>query len=139
MTLRRSVPVGAALLALGLALGPVAHAQILASGTWTGTLTAGARTHDVTAAIERCATGFSVDLRVGGRTARTEAASYSRGRLAFDLPRLRLPGALVPRTLACRLAAQPDGRLAGTCTHGTTALRATLRPPTDAGIACDGT
>lgn len=134
--LRRLLLVPAALLAASAA--PAASAQMLPSGTWTGTLAAaGGTPQAVEAEIERCETGFSVDLSVAGRAARTETATWERGRLQFRLPALRLPDARAPRTLACALDQQDDGALAGVCRAGRTAYRLRLAPPADAAFGCD--
>ena len=119
------------------ALAPAASAQMLPSGTWTGTLEADGEARPVEAAVERCATGFKVALTVAGRTAETETATWERGRLQFRLPRLRLPGALLPRALACDLRQRDDGALAGTCTAGRADYRLRLSPPAEAAFGCD--
>ena len=118
-------------------LAAPAQAQLLASGTWTGTLTAGRASAPASAAIERCATGFSVALTTAGRTVRTETATYSRGRLAFELPGYRSSRRATPRTLRCDLALAADGTLGGTCTAGRSAARLALAPPADGAFGCD--
>ena len=128
-------------LAFLLALAASPAAQMLPSGTWTGTLTDddGDR-HPVEAAIERCAAGFKLDLTVAGRTAQvpeSAPATWRRGRLAFTTSRLRLPGTLVPRPLACDLRADDEGQLTGTCTSGPRRARLALAPPADAAFGCD--
>ena len=129
-------PVRLVLLLLTLAAAP-ASAQMLPSGTWTGALVHGGDRHPVEATIERCATGFRVALTIDGRTAETETAAWKGGRLRFQLPRLRLPGTLLPRTLTCDLQAGDDAALAGSCTSGRTPVRLELAPPADAGFGCD--
>ncbi len=128
-------------LVLLLALAAPPEAQMLPSGTWTGVLTdEGGDRHAVEAAVERCADGFKLDLAVAGRTAQvpeSAPATWRRGRLAFTTSRLRLPGTLVPRPLACDLRAGDDGQLAGTCTSGSRRVRLALAPPTDAAFGCD--
>ena len=124
-----------------LALAASPSAQMLPSGTWTGTLAdeSGDR-HAVEAAIERCAAAFKLDLTVAGRTARvpeSAPATWRRGRLAFTTSRVRLPGTLVPRPLVCDLRAGDDGQLAGTCTSGPRTVRLELAPPADAAFGCD--
>lgn len=133
------MPVRPALLLAALALlAAPASAQMLPSGTWTGTLAeADGEARPVEATIERCATGFRVVLDVGGRTAETETATWERGRLQFRLPRLRLPGAVLPRTLACDLRQRDDGELGGTCTAGRAAYRLRLAPPASGAVGCD--
>ena len=126
----------AVLVLLALAV-PAASAQMLPSGTWTGETVHDGERQRVEAEIERCATGFKVALTVDGRTAETETATWTEGRLQFRLPRLRMPGTLLPRPLACKLQAQDDGTLGGTCTAGRTAYRLQLTPPADAAFGCD--
>lgn len=127
----RFLPLAALLLA-----APVS-AQMLASGTWTGSLERDGDTHAVEAEIERCETGFRVVLDVEGRTARTETAQWAEGRLRFEVPRLRLPGALLPRTLACDLRQGDGGALAGTCRAGRAAYRMAITPPADGAFGCE--
>ena len=124
------------ILALFLVAAP-AQAQMLTSGTWTGQLGSGRMARPATALIERCATGFKVDLTAGGRTVRTETATYSRGRLAFEMPRFRMPGARTARPLACTLQMDREGVFAGTCTSGRTPVRLRLAPPADGALGCD--
>ncbi|HEX8385930.1 MAG TPA: hypothetical protein VF576_07085 [Rubricoccaceae bacterium] len=114
-----------------------AQAQMLTSGTWTGTLGSGRTARPATAVIERCATGFSVDLTAGGRTARTETATYSRGRLAFEMPRFRMPGSRTARPLGCTLQMDREGVFVGTCTAGRTPVRLRLTPPADGTLGCE--
>ena len=121
--------------ALVLAAAP-AQAQLLVSGTWTGTLADGHASTPASAAIERCATGFSVALTTAGRTVRTETATYNQRRLTFELPGYRSSRRAAPRTLRCSLAMASDGTLAGTCTAGRSAARLTLAPPADGGLGC---
>lgn len=114
-----------------------ARAQMLTSGTWTGTLGAGRAARPATALIERCATGFKVDLTSGGRTARTETATYSRGRLAFEMLRFRLPGSRTARPLACTLTMDRVGQFAGACTSGRSTVPLRLAPPAAGSLTCD--
>ena len=131
----------ATLLVLLLAAAALpAQAQMLPSGTWTGTLTDGATSHPVEVAIERCATGFTLDLAVAGRTARvpeSAPATWRRGRLRFTTSRLRLPGTVVPRPLVCDLEAGESGDLGGVCTSGARRVRLALAPPPDATLGCE--
>ena len=124
-----------------LTLAAPAWAQMLPSGTWTGTLVqADGDRRPVEAAIERCATGFTMTLAVDGRTAEvpeSAPATWRRGRLAFTTTRLRLPGTVLPRPLVCDLRADDDGRLVGTCTSGARRVRLELTPPADGVIGCD--
>lgn len=124
-------------LASVLALAGPASAQMLPSGTWTGEIVRDGDRHAAEAAIERCETGFRVALDVGGRTAETETAQWAGGQLRFELPRLRLPGALLPRALACGLRMDDDGALSGTCLAGRAAYRLRLEPPADAAFGCE--
>ena len=124
-----------ALLLIAFAAAP-AQAQLLASGTWTGTLTEGRVARPATAAIERCATGFSVDLTAGGRTVRTETAAYSRGRMTFELPGYRSSARSAPRTLRCTTQIEPDGRMTGMCTGGRQPIRLALAPPANGDLGC---
>jgi hypothetical protein len=123
--------------ALLFVIAAPAQAQLLASGTWTGTLGSGRSARPATALIERCETGFKVDLTAGGRTARTETATYSRGRLAFEMPRFRMPGSRTSRPLACTLQMDREGVFAGMCTSGRTPVRLRLAPPADGSLACE--
>ncbi len=125
------------LLALVWALAPTAEAQMLPSGTWTGEIVRDGDRQPAEAEIERCATGFRVALTVGGRTAETETAAWADGRLRFRLPRLRMPGALLPRALTCDLRARDDGSLAGACTSGRARYEVRLAPPAEAAFGCD--
>ncbi|WP_420455528.1 hypothetical protein [Rubrivirga sp.] len=135
------MPVPLRLLVLLVALAPVAGAQMLPSGTWTGTLTdADGDRHAIEAEIERCASGFTVDVTVDGRTATVSEdapAIWERGRLRFTTSRVRLPGALLPRALACDLSADAEGALRGTCAVGRGRVRMELVPPADAAFGCD--
>ena len=128
------------LLPLALLLAGPAAAQMLPSGTWTGTLTRGGEAHPVQAEIGQCAAGFTVALDVDGRTAEvTEdgAARWDRDRLRFETSRARWPGTLLPRPLRCALAADAEtGALDGTCTAGRARYRLRLAPPADATIGC---
>ena len=118
-----------------------ASAQMLPSGAWSGTLTgADGEAHRAQAVIERCATGFTLALTVDGRTAtvpETAPATWRRGQLRFTTSRLRLPGTLVPRPLACRLEADDEGGLSGVCTSGVRRVRLRLAPPADGVLGCD--
>ena len=126
------------LLALALfVVAAPAQAQMLTSGTWTGHFGSGQSARPATALNERCATGFSVDLTTGGRTVRTETATYSRGRLAFEMPRFRMPGARAVRPLTCTLQMDREGQFVGTCTSGPTPVRLRLAPPADGTLGCD--
>lgn len=130
-----------ACLAALMALAPSAAAQMLPSGMWTGTLTDadGAR-HAVEAALERCAEGFTLDLTVGGRTANVPEdapATWQRGRLRFTTSRLRLPGTILPRPLACDLSSDDAGALRGMCATGNAQVRLELAPPADGAFGCD--
>ena len=124
-----------------LLLVPAASAQMLPSGTWTGTLTdADGDAHAVQAELERCATGFTLAMTVDGRTATVPAeapATWARGRLRFVTSRLRLPGTLLPRTLACDLSADESGTLRGACEVGRGQVRLQLEPPADGAFGCD--
>lgn len=124
------------LLLLVLAVAP-AQAQMLTSGTWTGTLGAGRTARAATAAIERCATGFKVDFTTARRTATTETATYSRGRLAFEMPRFRMPGARSAQPLACVLQMDRTGVFVGTCTSGRARVPLRLEPPADGTVGCN--
>lgn len=130
-----------ALLLVALVAAPGASAQMLPSGTWTGTLTdADGDRHAVEAELERCATGFTLDLTVADRTATVpeEApATWERGRLRFTTSRVRLPGTLLPRALACDLAADDTGTLRGACAVGRGQVRLELTPPADGAFGCD--
>ena len=129
-------PMRLAILLLVLAAAPV-RAQMLPSGTWTGQFGAGRSARPATALIERCATGFRVDLTTGGRTARTETATYRRGQLAFEMSRFRLPGSRTARPLACELEMDPSGHLSGACTSGRTSVPMRLAPPADGALGCE--
>ncbi len=118
-----------------LAAAP-AQAQMLASGTWAGTLGDGRAARPATAAIERCATGFKIDLVSAGHSGHTETATYSRGRLAFELARFRLPGARGARPLACTLQMNAMGDFVGACTSGRTRVPLRLSPPADGSLSC---
>lgn len=128
------------ILLLSLA-APVASAQMLPSGTWTGTLADDdGNRQPAEAEVERCAGGFTLALRVGGRAAHVpegKPAVWRGGRLRFETTRLRLPGTLLPRPLICDLAAGDDGRLGGVCTSGARRVRLELAPPPDAAVGCD--
>lgn len=124
------------ILALFLVAAP-AQAQMLTSGTWTGTLGDGRTSRPATALIERCATGFEVALTTNGRTVRTETATYSRGHLEFSLPGYRSTRRAAPRTLTCSLQMARDGTMAGACTAGRAHGQLTLAPPADGQIGCD--
>ena len=128
------------LLVLLLIAAPAASAQMLPSGTYAGTLTDGGDRHAVTAAIERCAGGFTLALDVAGRTAEVPEdtpATWERGRLTFTTSRVRLPGRILPRALSCDLRADDLGALAGTCAVGGDEVRVELAPPADASFGCD--
>ena len=136
-----SAPVSRLLLLVVLLAAPGAAAQMLPSGTWTGTLTDadGAR-HAVDATLERCATGFTLDLSVAGRTAsvpESAPATWQRGRLRFTTSRLRLPGTILPRPLACDLSSDDAGTLRGMCATGNAQVRMELTPPADGAFGCD--
>lgn len=125
------------LLLAALAVPSAASAQMLPAGTWTGTWSEGRAARAATAEIERCETGFRVVLTSGGRTARTETATWQRGRLRFTTDRARLPGMTLPRALTCDLTAASDGRLSGACTAGRARYVLTLSPPADGAFGCD--
>ena len=125
-----------ALILLVLAAAP-AQAQMLESGTWTGTLGEGRAARPATASIERCATGFKIDLVSGGHSGHTETAAYSRGRLTFALARFRLPTARAARPLTCALQMSALGEFAGTCTSGSTRVPLRLSPPANGSLSCD--
>lgn len=136
------MPIRPVLLAAALfALAAPASAQMLPSGTWTGTLAdADGQRQPAEAAIERCAGGFALALTVDGRTAtvpESAPATWERGRLRFTTSRVRLPGTVVPRPLVCDLRADDDGQLVGTCTSGRRRVRLALAPPSDAAIGCE--
>lgn len=114
-----------------------ASAQMLPSGTWTGTLDRDGVRTDVEAVIERCDTGFRVVLDMGGRTAGTETAEWAGGRLRFAIPRVRLPGTFLARTLTCDLRADDSGALGGSCANDSATVRLHLRPPADGSFGCD--
>ena len=124
-----------------LLLAAPASAQMLPSGTWTGTFERGGEAFPAQAEIERCAAGFTIALDAAGRQAEvTEdgAAQWERGRLRFETSRARWPGTLLPRALACALEQDPDtGALAGTCRAGRAAYRLRLEPPADAVLGCE--
>lgn len=126
----------ATILAL-LAFAPAASSQVLPSGTWTGTWTAGTTSHAATADIERCATGFRIHLTADGHTAETETATWENGQLRFTTDRTRLPGMVIPRALTCALASVDGGGLAGSCTAGRSRYRVALAPPADGTFGCD--
>lgn len=133
-------PIRRLLLLVALLTAPAASAQMLPSGTWTGTLDDGDDQHAVTAEIAQCTGGFTLELDVDGRTAEVpedDPATWERGRLRFETSRLRLPGALLPRPLTCDLEADDVGALAGTCTSGRRALRLRLAPPADGQLGCE--
>lgn len=130
-----AAPMRLLLLLLVFAATP-ARAQMLTSGTWTGQFGAGRAARPATALIERCATGFRVDLTAGGRTATTETATYSRGRLAFEMPRFRLAGSRTARPLACTLMMDRGGHLVGACTSGRATVPLRLAPPADGSLGC---
>ena len=119
-----------------LTLAVPARAQMLASGTWTGTVTEGRTSRPATAAIERCATGFSVVFTSGRQTLRTETATYSRGRMTFELPGYRTTARSPARTLRCTTTIGRDGRMAGTCAGGHQPVRLVLAPPTNGDLGC---
>ncbi len=119
-----------------LAVAAPARAQMLASGTWTGTVVDGRTSRPATAAIERCATGFSVDFTSGGRTVRTETAAYSRGRMTFELPGYRSSARTAARTLRCVTTIGRDGRMTGTCSGGRQPIRLVLAPPANGDLGC---
>ena len=129
------------LLLFVLALAPSAAAQMLPSGVWTGTLTdADGDRHSVEADLQRCATGFTIDLSVGDRTASVPEdapATWRHGRLRFTTSRVRLPGTLLPRPLSCDLSADAEGTLRGICTVGRDQARMELTPPADGSFGCD--
>ncbi len=125
-----------ATLALLTAISLPATAQMLPSGTWTGTWLGGRSRHEMIAEIERCATGFRVTLDADGRTATTETATWTDGRLSFTTDRARLPGMIVPRALVCTLDRVDGGGLAGTCAAGRSRYRVALAPPTDGAFGC---
>lgn len=125
------------LFALLLALAAPASAQMLPSGTWTGEIVRDGDRHAAEAEIERCATGFKVAVDVEGRTAETETAQWAAGQLQFEVPRLRLPGTLLPRALACDLRMDDDGALGGTCRSGRATYRLRLAPPAGGTFGCD--
>lgn len=133
--------VASALVGAALLLAAPASAQMLASGTWTGTLERGGEAHAATAEIGQCTAGFTVALDVAGRTAEVtedDAAQWGRGRLRFETSRARWPGTLLPRPLACSLEQDAEtGALAGTCRAGRTAYRLRLAPPADAAFGCE--
>ena len=120
-----------------LILAPTVAAQMLPSGTWTGEVERGGDRQPVEVEIEQCATGFKVALTVDGRSAETETGAWRDRRLRFELPRLRMPGTLLPRALACTLQQRDDGSLDGTCTAGRATYRMRLVPPADAAFGCE--
>lgn len=123
-------------LALLVALALPASAQMLPSGTWTGTWTDSQARHELTADIERCSTGFRVGLAADGRTASTETATWTEGQLRFTTRRARMPGMIVPRALACTLGRTDGGGLAGACVAGRSRYRVALAPPADGAFGC---
>lgn len=127
-----------AALVVALAASPAASAQMLPSGTWTGTLVgADGDRQPVEATIERCATGLKVALTLAGRTAETETGAWDRGRLRFQLADIRVPGTRGRAALACTLEQQDTGALAGTCRRGRAAYRLQLAPPAQAAFGCE--
>ena len=128
-------------LPLVLLLAGPAAAQMVPSGTWTGTLTHDGEAYAAQAEIGQCTGGFTVDLDVDGRTAEvTEdgAARWEGGRLRFETSRARWPGTFLPRPLTCALAADiQTGALSGACTAGRTRYQLRLEPPADATIGCE--
>jgi len=122
-------------------LATAARAQMLPSGTWTGTLTdADGDRQPVAAEIERCAGGFTLALDLDGRTARVPEdapATWTRGRLQFTTARFRMPGTLISRPLTCDLRADDEGALGGTCAAGRHRWHLALAPPADASFGCD--
>ncbi len=129
------------LLVLLVALAPAAGAQMLPSGTWTGTLAdADGDRHAVQAVLERCADGFTLALAVDGRMATVPEdapATWERGRLRFTTSRVRLPGTVLPRALVCDLSSDDSGALRGSCTAGRGQVRLQLEPPADGAFGCD--
>ena len=130
----------AALAFVVLALAPCAAAQMLPSGTWTGTLTdEDGDAHAVETDVERCTAGFTVALTVGGRTATVpedRPATWERGRLRFTTSPVRLPGRVLRRALVCDLA-DAEGALQGACLVGRDRVRLRLDPPADAAFGCE--
>lgn len=124
------------LLLLALFAAPLAHAQGLSTGTWTGTLDP-ARGADlpVQAAVEECIGGYKVDLTVGGRAvgeAQQVRWADSRLRFRFVEPRSR-------RTYTCSLARNADGALTGQCAVPRSRPAAlTLTPPAQGVFGCTG-
>lgn len=131
-------PIRHLLLLIACAAAPAVSAQMLPSGTWTGTLAGAAGApHPVEATIERCATGLKVALTLADRTTTTETGAWSRGRLRFQLRGVRVPGARGQGALACTLEQQDTGALSGTCRRGRAAYRLQLAPPAQAAFGCD--
>ena len=97
----------------------------------------GRRRHAMTAGIERCATGFRVTFDTEGRTATTETATWTDGRLSFTTNRTRMPGMILPRALVCTLDRVDSGGLSGTCAAGRSGYRVALTPPADGAFGCD--
>ncbi|WP_412069978.1 hypothetical protein [Rubrivirga sp. IMCC43871] len=124
-----------------VALAAPASAQMLPSGTWTGEMVrADGDRQPVEAALERCTGGFTLVIDIAGRTAEVPPdapATWRRGTLAFETGRVRLPGGVWPRPLACVLTADDDGALAGTCQWGGERVRLRLAPPADAAFGCE--
>ena len=125
------------LLPVVLAAAPAA-AQMLPSGTWTGTLVgADGGRQPAEATIERCATGLKVALTLAGRTVETESGVWVRGRLRFRLAEVRVPGVRGRQPLACTLEQQDSGTLSGACRLGRAAYRLDLAPPAQAAFGCE--
>ncbi len=119
---------------LALLLAPIARAQMLPTGTWTGTLDVprGA-SMPVAADVERCAEGLTVALTLG-TSAPVEAQEV---RLDGDRLAFRFADPTTRRPLSCSLARRPDGHLAGTCAADRRTRRTlTLRPPAHGAFGC---
>lgn len=123
----------AALFLLALLAAPVARAQGLTAGTWTGTLGAGHGAAPVEATLEACVGGYTVGLKVAGRDAgEAEGVAWAENRLRFRFvePRSR-------RALVCALARRTDGSLVGPCAAPRQRpIALTLQPPASAAFGC---
>ena len=125
---------------VALVLAAPASAQMLASGTWTGTFERGDDVYPAQAEIGQCLAGFTVALDAADRQAEVtedRPAQWEGGRLRFETSRARWPGTLLPRPLACDLEQDAEtGALAGVCRAGRTAYRLRLNPPATAAFGC---
>jgi hypothetical protein len=100
----------AALLCFGLAV-PRLHAQSLAAGTWTGTMTPPTSgTVTVTYAVAGTGDSITISMKApDGRQLPFNHIRFESGKLLFDWS----PGGT---TVTCALESQPDGGYRGPCT-----------------------